>query len=155
MINRNKLLTKALLCISLLLGSSVFASEFGTSEEARSMLERVVEAMKSDKDAALKAFTEGTDGFKDRDLYVTCFELGGRGGLITAYGGVGDMIGRSGYDLIDKNGTNMGELLDNDTQGEVKTVTYWWPRPGSEEPVEKESYYTTIGDTNCLVGYYK
>ena len=155
MINCKTILAKALLCTSLLLGSSVFASDFGTSEEARSMLERAVEAMKKDKEAALQAFTEGTDGFKDRDLYVTCFELGGRGGLITAYGGVGDLIGKSGYDLIDKNGTNMGELLDNNTQDEVKTVTYWWPRPGSEEPVEKESYYMTIDDTNCLVGYYK
>jgi len=141
---------------SLLLSSIVVATDFGTSEEARSMLESAIVAMQQDKDAALKAFTEGSDGFRDRDLYVTCFVIDGPDdGLLTAHGGMSELVGTSGYDLTDKNGTNMGELLSHDTQGAIMTATYWWPRPGSTEPVEKESCYTTIGDQNCLVGYYR
>ena len=131
------------------------AGDFGTAEEARAMLERAVVAVRDNKEAALKTFTEGGEGFKDRDLYVACFTQGKGKGVMTAHGGVAALVGKSGYDLIDKKGTNLGELLNNDTAGEIRTVTYWWPRPGSDEPVEKQSYYTTVGDQNCLVGFYK
>ena len=30
-----------------------------------------------------------------------------------------------------------------------------WPRPGSDEPFEKETLYTKVGDQICGVGYYK
>lgn len=141
--------------LCLLFGTATMASDFGTDEEAKSMLERAVIAINEDKMAALKSFNEGAEGFKDRDLYVACFTQGEGEGILTAHGGVAALVGTSGYDLIDKKGTNLGELLNNDTKGEFKIVTYWWPRPGTTDPVEKQSYYTTIGDQNCLVGYYK
>ena len=34
-------------------------------------------------------------------------------------------------------------------------VTDWWPRPGSDEPFEKKTLYTKVGDQICGVGYYK
>ncbi|MFK7857097.1 MAG: cache domain-containing protein [Granulosicoccus sp.] len=151
----NKCISSAFFTTLLLFGSTSMASDFGTAEEARSMLERAVTAMEKDKTTALIAFTEGSNGFKDRDLYVACFTQGTDEGVLTAHGGVAELVGTSGYDLIDKQGTNMGELLNHDTKGEFRTATYWWPRPGSTEAVEKESFYTTIGDQNCLVGYYK
>ena len=50
----------------------LWASEFGTAEEAKAMLERAVAAVKEDKAKALEMFNKGEDGFKDRDLYVWC-----------------------------------------------------------------------------------
>jgi hypothetical protein len=35
------------------------------------------------------------------------------------------------------------------------TYAYWWPRPGSDKPLEKTSFYTKVGDQICGVGYYK
>ena len=58
------------------------ASEFGTAEEARAMLERVVAAVKLDKAAALADINKGAGGFKDRDLYPFC---GGPDGMTTAH----------------------------------------------------------------------
>ena len=45
---------------------------YGTSEEAKAMLEKAVAAMKRDKAKALDMFNKGEGGFKDRDLYVFC-----------------------------------------------------------------------------------
>ena len=47
-------------------------AEFGTAEEAKAMLNRVVTALKEDKKKALEDFNSGNGGFKDRDLYVLC-----------------------------------------------------------------------------------
>jgi hypothetical protein len=39
--------------------------------------------------------------------------------------------------------------------GTIKETTYWWPRPGSDEPFEKKVFYTKVGDQICAVGYYE
>lgn len=41
------------------------------------MLERAVAAVKADEAKALAAFRSGSDGFRDRDLYVFCARLDG------------------------------------------------------------------------------
>ena len=48
------------------------AADFGTAEEAKAMLSKVVTALKEDKKKALEDFNSGNGGFKDRDLYVLC-----------------------------------------------------------------------------------
>jgi len=137
--------------------SSAMASDFGSAEEAQKMLERAVEAMNNDEAAALASFTAGTDGFKDRDLYVACFEQGveDNAGKMTAHGGLPTLVGTLASEIVDQKGTNLGQLLDVDTQGKIEIATYWWPRPGETEAAEKESFFVTVGSHNCLVGYYK
>ena len=44
--------------------------------------------------------------------------------------------------------------MEKATEGEIKEVSYWWPRPGSDEQVKKTSFYTKVGDQICGVGYY-
>jgi hypothetical protein len=39
--------------------------------------------------------------------------------------------------------------MEKATEGEVKEVSYWWLRPGSDEQVKKTSYYTKAGDQIC------
>ena len=45
--------------------------------------------------------------------------------------------------------------MQDATEGTTKVTTDWWPRPGSDEPLEKETFYTKVGDQICGVGYYK
>ena len=130
------------------------AGQGGTPEEAKAMLERAVAAVNADEAAALKAFTAGTEGFKDRDLYVFCGDAAD--GLTTAHGANSALIGQSMRDIKDKNGKKVGEeLLTVAVEGKFNVVEYVWPRPGETEPVQKASYVTKVADQVCGVGYYK
>ena len=132
--------------------ASVWAADFGTAAEAKAMLERAVAAVKEDKAKALDMFNNGEGGFKDRDLYVWCANASD--GIVTAqpYKNRGKQL----RDLKGKQGAPFGEtIMQNATEGTIKETTYWWPRPGADEPFEKETFYTKVGDQICGVGYYK
>ena len=130
------------------------AGQTGTPEEAKAMLERAVAALKADQPAALKAFTAGTEGFKDRDLYVFCGDAAD--GLITAHGANSALIGQSMRDIKDKAGKAIGkEFYAVATEGKLNVVEYVWPRPGETEPSPKASYITKMGNQICGAGYYK
>jgi hypothetical protein len=59
-------------------------------------------------------------------------------------------------DLEGKRGAPFGKtVMQNATEGTIKETTYWWPRPGSDKPLEKTAFYTKAGDQICAVGYYK
>ena len=127
-------------------------AEYGTSEEARAMLEQAVAAVKEDHDAALKAFNEGDARFKDRDLYVFC---GDEEGKFTAHPNQ-DLVGTSMRELKDKAGEPLGErLYGAATEGEYKEVAYMWTRPNEEKPTQKSSFVTKVEDQVCAVGYYQ
>ena len=127
------------------------AAEYGTADEARAMLERAVAAVKSDKAKALDMFNRGEDGFRDRDLYVFCANASD--GVLTAHP---YLKGEHLQDIKGKKGYPLGkEILQNATEGTIKELTYWWPRPGSDKPLEKVTFYTRVGDQDCGVGYYK
>jgi signal transduction histidine kinase len=132
-------------------GTSLSAAEFGTSEEAKAMLEKAVASVKADKAKALAQFNKGEAGFKDRDLYPFC---AGADGMFTAHP---TLNGQSLKDLKDKNGKALGaEILSVAEEGKVKEVNYMWPRPGPDTtPVQKVTYVTKVGDQTCAVGYYK
>ena len=133
-----------------LVTSAQAAGEFGTSAEAKAMLDKAVVAVKANKTDALAKFAKGDDGFKDRDLYPFC---GGPDGNFTAHP---SLNGKSMKDLKDKAGIAMGEeMYKSASEGKVSEVSYMWPRPGSTDPVQKVSYVTKIGDQVCAVGYYK
>ena len=115
------------------------------------MLERAVAAVKEDKAKALDMFNNGEGGF-DRDLYVWCANASD--GIITAHPYVNK--GKQLRDIKGKHGAPFGEtIMQNATEGTIKETTYWWPRPGSDEPFEKKTLYTKVGDQICGVGYYK
>lgn len=135
-------------------GQSIAASDTGTAEEAKAMLERAVAAIEADEKAALTAFTEGSDGFKDRDLYVFCGDA--TDGTVTAHGANSTLVGNSLRDIKDKAGKPIGEeFYSVAEEGEYNVVEYVWPRPGETEAVPKASYVTKIGNQICGVGYYK
>jgi signal transduction histidine kinase len=126
-------------------------AQFGTEKEARAMLDRAVAALKENKENALAMFNKGERGFKDRDLYVFCANASD--GTLTAHP---HLKGEHLQDIVGKKGYPLGKvIMETATEGKVDQVTYWWPRPGSDKPLEKHSFYTKVADQNCGVGYYK
>jgi signal transduction histidine kinase len=143
----------ALVIFAILLSGAVFAqdSQSGTSDEAKAMLEKAVEAMKADETEALEMFNKGEGGFKDRDLYVFCFDAST--GIETAHP---THSGEKITDLKDVNGYAFGQKMKKTaTEGTTSEITYKWPKPGTEEPVEKTTYYTKVDGQICGVGYYR
>jgi hypothetical protein len=64
--------------------------------------------------------------------------------------------GKQLRDIEGKRGAPFGEtVMQNATEGTIKETTYWWPRPGTDNPLEKTALYTKVGDQICSVGYYK
>ena len=115
------------------------------------MLERAVAAVKEDKAKALDMFNKGEGGFKDRDLYVWCANASD--GIFTAHP---TLKGKQLRDIKGKHGAPFGETIMQDaTEGTIKVTTDWWPRPGTDKPLEKTSFYAMAGDQICAVGYYK
>lgn len=134
----NKLLSRSIhatagvVSLALLFAASqgIAAGDTGTAEEAKAMLERAVAAIKADEKAALAAFTEGSEGFKDRDLYVFCGAAAD--GTMTAHGANSALVGQSLRDIKDKAGKPIGEeFYAVAAEGEFNVVEYVWPRPGA------------------------
>jgi hypothetical protein len=126
-------------------------AEYGTADEAKAMLERAIAAVKEDKAKALDTFNKGEGGFKDRDLYVFCANTSD--GILTAHP---YLRGEHLEDIKGKKGYPLGkEIMQNATEGTIKELTYWWPRPGSDKPLAKITFDSRVGDQDCGVGYYK
>ena len=147
--NKKLLMGVAAFC-AMGLSAGAWASDFGTPDEAKAMLEKAVAAVKEDQAKALEMFTKKEDGFGEKDLYVFC---GGPDGNFTAHP---KLVGKSLKDLKDKAGKALGEEMYKDAhEGGMTEVAYMWPRPGEEKPSEKVAYVEKVGDQICAVGYYK
>jgi hypothetical protein len=96
------------------------APKAGTAPEARAMLKHAVRALRADKQKALTAFSRGTDGFSQRDLYVFCF---GPDGKLDAHPNPA-LIGKDASLLKDKDGKAFGlEILKAAQPGPFAEVT--------------------------------
>lgn len=126
-------------------------AQYGSKQEARAMLERATVALEKDQAKALAMFNAGASGFRDRDLYVFCADA--KTGVMTAHP---YLKGEHLQDIVGKKGYPLGrEIMQNATEGKIKELTYWWPRPGTDEPLEKHTFYTKVGGQDCGVGYYE
>jgi cytochrome c len=90
----------------------VTAQQLGTEDEARTMLNRAIAALKSSEVAALSKFNDQNNKqFHDRDLYVFCFNMSD--GKVTSYSApfligadvrtltlINDPIGQRAYDVV-------------------------------------------------------
>jgi cytochrome c len=138
-----------------LIGSTLsgLAQQFGTAAEARAMLDRAVAELKSNEAAALAKFNDKENKqFRDRDLYVFCFNVSD--GKFTAHPNP-TIMGTDVRALKVKDDPLGQRLFDQVKEGTVTTVDYNFPKPGTTEPVPKESYIIRIGGQGCGVGYYK
>ena len=49
--------------------------------------------------------------------------------------------GKQLRDIKGYHGAPFGETIMQDaTEGAIKQTTYWWPRPGTDEPLEKTAF---------------
>jgi len=141
--------------VGLYLGTALlaFAAEFGTGAEAETMLQRAIVEMLADEKAAIGKFNSEDGGFRDRDLYVFCFNASD--GVTTAHVNT-DIIGQDVRTFKDPAGKEFGaEMFGQAQEGKISSVSYSFPRPGTDNPVPKESHYTRVASQICGVGYYK
>ena len=135
---------------------SASAQSSGTAAEAKAMLDRAVVALKANQATALAEFNDKDNKqFHDRDLYVFCFNMSDgkftaqinpalMGTDVRALKDGNDPLGQRGYDLV-----------KGKPEGDIGTNDYNFPKPGTTQPVPKESYMTRVGGQGCGVGYYK
>ncbi|MDC1311519.1 cache domain-containing protein [Burkholderiales bacterium] len=126
------------------------SSEFGTEDEAKAMIERAVNLVKSDKIRALDAFTDLEGGFGYKDLYVFCFDTKG---ILLAHP---TQLGANNAMLTDQDGVRVFSLVSSATKGEIKKITYKLERPttGQPEIYTKTSFVTKVRNMYCGVGFY-
>ncbi|WP_245431215.1 cache domain-containing protein [Rhodoplanes roseus] len=134
------------------LGRAV-AADFGSAPEAKAMAEKAAVTLKAGEADALAKFNDAAGGFRDRDLYVFCFETGS--GKFTAHPNKA-LVGTDVRALKEKDGSPLGDkLYAAPKEGAVTSVDYKFPRPGGTDPVAKETYLVKVGAQACGVGYYK
>ena len=129
---------------------SAYAQQYGTSSEARAMLEKVVTAIKTDPAATIEAINRSDPKFSDRDLYPTC--AGPDGKMIANPNPA--RLGIIQKDSKDASGKPYGEELARAQEGVFSEVSYMSPRPGPDKtPVPKIAFVTKVAGYICLVGY--
>jgi signal transduction histidine kinase len=154
----NKRIFTAALMTSALLWSAglVSAQSSGTAAEARAMLDNAVAALKANEATALASFNDKSNTkFHDRDLYVFCYNMSD--GKFTAHTNSA-MMGTDVRALKAKDdplGQRIFDTINKSSGGSVLTVDYNFPKPGTTEPVPKQSFVTKVGNQGCGVGYYK
>ena len=130
--------------------------EFGTAGEAKAMVENAVARLKQNEAAALIDFNNPGGTFRDRDLYVFCFNT--ISAKFVAHIN-SSLIGTDVRLLYKPDGTSLGSKVFDAAiaanEGAIVSVGYDFPRPGTTTPVPKESYVAKVGTTACGVGYYK
>jgi signal transduction histidine kinase len=140
----------AMMAVVVLASGVAAAAEYGTREEARAMLDKVVADMKKDKPGTLARITQR--GYNDRDLYPFC---SGPDGKISAHGAILERIGSDQAKLKDSKGKPFGaEIRSVAKPGQIAEVSYMYARPGSSEHAPKVSLVTEVDDQVCAVGYY-
>ena len=151
------MLKHALLCTGVVASvyvvslSASGAAEYGTPEEAHAMLERAVASVKRDKLAAITSFNHNDLSFRDRDLFVFCFN--GDDGRFTAHEAFDS---RDVRELRDANGAPFGaKLYYGAREGKITGIVYIAPVPGSTDLAVKSAYVTRIGDQVCGVSAYQ
>jgi cytochrome c len=151
---RRNLIFGVLVCAALAVtGAALAQAKFGTAAEAKALLEKAIAELKANEAAALAKFNKADAGFRDRDLYVFCYDM--KTGNFTAHVNQA-LLGTDVKALKEKDGSPLGEKVFNAAKpGTISTVSYNFPKPGTTEPVPKESYVTQVGNQGCGVGYYK
>jgi len=126
------------------------AVEYGSRDEAKAMAEKAAAFFTANgKDKAFAAINEGSDGFKDRDLYVFVYDDAGN---CVAHGANKALIGKNLIDIRDTDGKALiREIVA------VKTaawVDFKWQNPQTKAIEQKHAYVVRGGAYTFGVGAY-
>ena len=117
------------------------------------MLDRAITELKANEAAAIVKFNDKDNKqFRDRDLYVFCFNTSD--GKFMAHPNPA-LMGTDVRALKMQDDPLGQKLFDQVKDGTVTTVSYNFLKPGTTEFAPKESYITRVGNQGCGVGYYK
>lgn len=138
-------------------GASFSAEPFGSADDAKAMLDRAATALKVNEAAALKQFNDDKNKqFRDRDLYVYCFNVAS--GKFTAF--QNDMM--IGVDIRelklppdDPIGKRAYDAVHDAPEGNVVSIEYNFPKPGTKTQAAKQTLETRVGNQACGVTYFK
>lgn len=127
-----------------------------TSDNARTMLERAVQAWQDNPRAAQAAFNQ-LGKFKHDDLYV--FVINRKTGKILINGNNPKMAGADGLKIHDEGGHYfIKKMIDMSNEQKdltrVQTITYRWRNPLSETIERKNTQFRIEGDYLIGVGNY-
>jgi cytochrome c len=149
-INTLRLMIAALVFVGFGIASAQ-AQEYGTKEEAKAMAEKAAQFFTANgKDKAFAAINDGTDGLKDRDLYVFVYD---DNGICVAHGANKALIGKNLLDFKDVDGKALiREIVA------VKTtawVDFKWQNPQTKAIEQKHAYVVRAGAYTFGVGAYE
>lgn len=133
------------------LQAQALAQEFGTRDEAKTMVEAAVAHVK--KVGPEKAFADFTDkGNKDwqkKDLYVFAYDMKGAN---VAHGANDKLIGKNLIELKDPNGKLLIQELRTTAQKGSGWVEYDWPHPQTKKIESKVSFVRKTDGFDGFVG---
>jgi len=149
----------ALSVVALAMIGATSAAEFGTKDEAVTMVKRVQEMFKKDgPEATFKAVDDKSNKeFHDRDLYAFIYYRDGpKKGVCVAHGARPALIGKNLLDIKDQDGKYLVRELASVANGPgTGWVDYKWPNPITNVIEDKSSYVAKMGDYFVGVGVYK
>ena len=144
----------ALLPFAVITATSLAASDRGTPDEAKAMMQKAVAHYKAfGRDQALKDFSAGKAPFRDRDLYVVCIAPNRK---ISANGAFPAYVGTSADALKDAKGNSLGgAILETLGAKGQPSITYPMINPMTGKPEIKTMYGQKVGEDVCGVGAYR
>jgi signal transduction histidine kinase len=130
------------------------AADRGTAAEAEAMTKKAVAYLKANgPEKAAQEFTSGTS-FKDRDLYVSYYDLSGK---VLGHGANAKLVGKDLSGLKDPDGKLFIQMISNvaKTKGKGWSESYKFRDPTTDKIAEKAIYVERVDDTWVGVGVYK
>jgi hypothetical protein len=161
MMSRFPVLPIAAAAAALLLASASFGDDndnLRTADQAKAMLTKAVAAVKADKAKALDMFNKGEGGFRDGNLYVSCFNVSDGKMIATGSPNLKQRLGEDGRTFKDPHGSPLNlEGIAQKPEGQITKINVELQKPGDDRnkaPAPKEIYATKVEDLICGVGYY-
>jgi signal transduction histidine kinase len=148
----NRLLFTAVL--GALASGPAWAAERGSAAEAEALTKKAVAYVKANGRAkSAEEFTSGS-AFKDRDLYVSYYELTG---TVIGHGANPKLVGKNLIGLKDPDGKLIIQMIADvaKTKGKGWTESYKFRDPLTDKLAEKVIYVERLDDTWIGVGVYK
>ncbi|MFZ6871651.1 cache domain-containing protein [Undibacterium sp. Di27W] len=154
---KSLLIKLMMVLFAMVAGSSAYANEKATEEQAVAFVKKGVEYYKKNgKEKALAAFSDPNGEFVKGELYFFVYGANGDG-IVLAHGQNQKMIGKQLLDMKDVDGVYLiREANKIAVSPEGKGwVSYKWPNSITKALEAKKSYIERVGDIWIGCGIYK